>query len=354
MAISTLIKGTGSYIPERTTTNESFISNHFFNNEGVEINEPNVSIIEKFSAITGIKERKYVDSEWVTSDMAYSAAKKAIADAQVNPEIIDYIVVAHNYGDIKHDAFQSDMVPSLASRVKNLLQIENTDCVAYDILFGCPGWLEAVIQMNAYIKAGMAKTCLVIGSEALSRVIDQHDRDSMIYSDGAGAAILQRSETGGGIIAHATQTHTKEEAHFIYADKSYQKQEKNNRHYIKMYGRKVYNFALKNVPLAMKNCLEKSGVSIDQVKKVFIHQANEKMDEAICERFFKLYDQPAPPNIMPMSIAKLGNSSVATIPTLLDLVLKAKMEDHQVNQGDHVIFASVGAGMNINAMVYQF
>lgn len=354
MSTSVNIIGTGSYIPENTTTNESFISNRFFNIDGAEIKESNKAIIEKFTAITGIRERKYIDSGWVTSDMAFAAAKKAIASAAINPESIDYIVVAHNYGDVKVDSMQSDMVPSLASRVKHLLQIENPGCVAYDILFGCPGWLEAVIQMNAYIKSGMAKTCLVIGSEGLSRVIDQHDRDSMIYSDGAGAAILQGSENTGGIIAHATETHTKEEAHFIHFDTSYQKQEKNTRHYIKMYGRKVYNFALKNVPLAMKNCLDRSNVSIDQIKKVFIHQANEKMDEAICQRFFKLYDREMPENVMPMSIGELGNSSVATIPTLLDLVLKAKMEGHKIEPGDHVIFASVGAGMNINAVVYRF
>jgi 3-oxoacyl-[acyl-carrier-protein] synthase-3 len=272
----------------------------------------------------------------------------------VNPEEIDYIVVAHNYGDVKYDSIQSDMVPSLASRVKHLLQIENPKCVAYDILFGCPGWLEALIQMNAYIKAGMAKTCLVIGAEGLSRVIDQHDRDSMIYSDGAGAAVLQASDTEGGIIAHSTETHTKEEAHFIHFDKSYEKLENSVRHYIKMYGRKVYNFALTNVPLAMKSCLDKSGVAIDQIKKIFIHQANEKMDEAICERFYKLYNREVPENVMPMSISELGNSSVATIPTLLNLVLKSKMKGHKVESGDHVMFASVGAGMNINAIVYQF
>lgn len=354
MSNSVKIIGTGSYIPGYTATNESFISNRFYNIDGAEIEGSNTDIIEKFKAITGIKERKYADPKLVTSDMAFFAANQALKDTEVNPEEIDYIVVAHNYGDVKHDSIQSDMVPSLASRVKHLLQIENPNCVAYDILFGCPGWLEAIIQMNAYIKAGMAKTCLVIGAEGLSRVIDQHDRDSMIYSDGAGATILQKSETEGGIISHATETHTKEEAHFIHFDKSYQKLENSVRHYIKMYGRKVYNFALKNVPLAMKKCLDNSGVPIDQIKKILIHQANEKMDEAICERFYKLHDREAPDNIMPMSIGELGNSSVATIPTLLDLVLKSKMKDHKVEKGDYVLFASVGAGMNINAVVYQF
>ncbi len=121
-----------------------------------------------------------------------------------------------------------------------------------------------------------------------------------------------------------------------------------------MYGRKVYNFALTNVPLAMKSCLDKSNVAIKDIKKIFIHQANEKMDEAICQRFYKLYDMEMPKDIMPMSIGELGNSSVATIPTLLDLVYNNKMKDHKIEKGDHVVFASVGAGMNINAVVYQF
>ncbi len=80
-------------------------------------------------------------------------------------------------------------LPSLATRVKNHLQIKNPKCVAYDILFGCPGWVEGVIQAYAFIKSGIAKKCLVIGAETLSRVVDPHDRDSMIYSDGAGACM---------------------------------------------------------------------------------------------------------------------------------------------------------------------
>ncbi len=348
------ITGTGSYIPSNTTANEAFTSNEFLNEDGSEIKDSNPIIIEKFTAITGIHSRKYAEKNIVTSDMAFFAAEKAIADAKIDPETIDYLIVAHNYGDVKFGTIQSDMVPSIASRVKHLLQIENPKCVAYDILFGCPGWLEAVIQSNAFIKSGLARKCLVIGAESLSRVIDQHDRDSMIYSDGAGAVVVESVSSEGGVIAHETSTHTKDEAHFIYFDTSNLKEEKSARHYIKMYGRKVYNFALKNVPLAMKSCLDASGVSIKDIKKIFIHQANEKMDEAICQRFYELYDMEVPPNVMPMSIAELGNNSVATIPILLDLVLKKQMKNHDVSEGDYVMFASVGAGMNINAVVYQF
>ena len=104
----------------------------------------------------------------------------------------------------------------------------------------------------------------------------------------------------------------------------------------------------------MKDCLDESGIAIDDVKKIFIHQANEKMDEAIVSRFYKLYDKTMPTDIMPMNIYKLGNSSVATIPTLFDVVRKGKLENHAVKKGDVVIFASVGAGMNINAIVYKY
>ncbi|RYZ21554.1 MAG: ketoacyl-ACP synthase III, partial [Chitinophagaceae bacterium] len=101
--------------------------------------------------------------------------------------------------------------------------------------------------------------------------------------------------------------------------------------------------------------LDKSGVEIGSLKKVFIHQANEKMDEGIIKRFYKLYEQQeTPPAIMPMSIHWLGNSSVATVPTLYDLVRKGQVEGHELNKGDVIMFASVGAGMNVNAVCYRF
>jgi len=103
----------------------------------------------------------------------------------------------------------------------------------------------------------------------------------------------------------------------------------------------------------MASCLDKSGIDISQVKKVLIHQANEKMDEAIIHRFFKQYKQSPPEGIMPMSIHKLGNSSVATVPTLYDLIVNGELEGQNLNKGDVIIFASVGAGMNINAICYR-
>lgn len=348
------ITGTGSYIPDVIEKNENFYEHTFLNSDGSVINSTNEVIVEKFKAITGIGERRYVDDSLNTSDIAFYAAQCAINDANVNPEELDYIIVAHNYGDVKHNVEQSDTVPSIASRVKHLLAIKNPKCVGYDMLFGCPGWIESVIQANAFIRAGIAKKCLVIGAETLSRVVDKYDRDSMIYSDGAGAVIIEATDEDGGIIAHDTATFTLDEAHFIYFGETFNQEIDDKRRYIKMYGRKIYEFALSNVPAAMKSCLEDSGINIKDIKKILIHQANEKMDEAIVQRFYKLYGMKMPEGIMPMTIDKLGNSSVATVPTLYDMILKGELEGHSINKGDIILFASVGAGMNINAIVYKY
>jgi 3-oxoacyl-[acyl-carrier-protein] synthase-3 len=115
----------------------------------------------------------------------------------------------------------------------------------------------------------------------------------------------------------------------------------------------VYEYAMKHVPDAMKECLDKAGIDIKDLKKVFIHQANEKMDEGIIKAMYKLYGTTAPKDIMPMSIHTLGNSSVATVPTLFDMVRKNKMPEHALSPGDVILFASVGAGMNINAVCYR-
>ena len=351
-----VITGTGSYIPTIKKENNKFTSNRFLNADGTPFNSCNTEIIEKFKSITGIVERRYAEHDYNASDLGFFAAKNAIENANIDPETIDYIILAHNFGDVNKSGIQSDIIPSLATRVKHLLQIENPNCIAYDILFGCPGWVEGVIQAQAFIKAGIAKKALVIGAETLSRVIDKHDRDSMIYSDGAGACIVESSENGvdTGILGHASQTFSKDEAYHLFFGNSYDKNKDENVRYIKMHGRKIYEFALTHVPKAMKTALDKSNIEIDEVRKVFIHQANEKMDEAIIKRFYRLYKKPVPKDIMTMSIHKLGNSSVATVPTLLDLVLKGEIEGHDLQKGDIFILASVGAGMNINAIVYRY
>ena len=348
------ITGSGSYVPEIRVKNTDFGNHVFLNEDGTPFAYSNEVVIDKFKSITGIQERRYAEPHLTSSDLAFFAAEKAIKSANIDPETIDYIILAHNFGDVKPNAIQSDTVPSLATRVKHKLQIKNPKCVAYDILFGCPGWIEGVLQANAFIKSGMAKRCLVIGAETLSRVVDKHDRDSMIYSDGAGASILEACDDNEGLLSYESATFAYDEANYLYFGNSFNKDLDSDVRYIKMHGRKIYEFALSQVPQAMKSCLDKSGIPIGDIKKVLIHQANEKMDEAIVHRFYKLYHQEMPDKVMPMSITLLGNSSVATIPTLFDLLVSNKIEGQKLHKGDVIIFASVGAGMNVNAFVYKY
>jgi 3-oxoacyl-[acyl-carrier-protein] synthase-3 len=354
-----IITGSGCYIPEIVITNNHFSAIEFYSENGVVIDRPVAEIVDKFSKITGIEERRYADQDMLASNMATAAAVIAIADSGIDPETIDQIIVAHNFGDISSDcAIQTDIVPSLASRVKRDLGISNPDCIPHDLIFGCPGWLQGLIHADAYFKAGMAATALIVGTETLSRVIDKHDRDSMIFSDGAGACILQyqpEETPGQGILSAKVRSDCKEETGYIRLDGTHNPATNQDTRYIKMKGRKVYEYALRYVPAAMKACLDASGYGIKDLKAIFIHQANEKMDEAIAKAFYELYGiSEVPAGVLPMCIQWLGNNSVATIPTLFDLVRKSNMPGHQLNKGDLIMFASVGAGMNINAVCYGY
>jgi len=355
-SIQSVITGSGSYIPELIVSNKDFIQTAFFDSSGTPINKKNEEIIEKFKQITEIEERRYITDDLVLSDIAYFAAIDALLSSDSDKESLDYIIVAHNFGDVRKENKRSDLVPSISSRVKHKLRIKNPHTVAYDITFGCPGWLQAVIQADYYLKSGDAKRILVIGAETLSRISDPHDRDTMLYSDGAGAVIIEAMEgtINTGILTHKSRSDTFEEAYLLSMKKSFDPNSGIDDLFLKMNGRKLYEYALKTVPLVIKECIQKSGIQIDEIKKILIHQANAKMDEAILKRLFDLYDKKEiPEKIMPMTISWLGNSSVATLPTLYDLLLKGKIKGQSLKSGEVILFASVGAGMNINSMLYR-
>ncbi|WP_129717096.1 3-oxoacyl-ACP synthase III family protein [Pedobacter sp. SYP-B3415] len=350
-----VISGTGSYIPEQVISGQHFMNASFFEN-GSRIEKENAEIIQKFSDITDIVERRYVQDNQLNSDIAVTAAQAAIDDAGIDPESLDYIIFAHNFGDMKPGGNRIDQLPALAAKVKDALGIKNPDCIGYDILFGCPGWVQGAIQARYYIESGDADRVLVIGSETLSRVVDPHDRDSMIFSDGAGAVIFQAVEDSkAGILAHRAQTYAVDYASLLTMGKSCCPIDPNDNYYMKMNGRKLYEFAVTTVPGVVKQALDKAGLHITDIKMVLIHQANGKMDHAIMKRLFRLYGLDSmPENLTPMTISWLGNSSVATIPTLLDLVRHGRVDNYQISEGDVVVFASVGAGMHINAFVHRF
>ena len=347
-----IITGTGSLIPSVKVLNRQFLENDFYGADGTKITKPTADIVDKLQEITCIRERRYVADDLNASDISFMAAESALDG--IDRESLDYIIVAQNFGDVAADNLKSDMVPTIAARVKHKLRIKNPYTVAYDIPFGCPGWLHGMTIADYYIKSGDAQRVLVIGAETLSRVIDPHDVDGMIYSDGAGAALVEATDEDCGILSHVTRSDTYDKAFLLGVGKSYNPSHEGDELYIKMQGHEIYKYAVRTVPEVVKQSLDKAGLSLTDVKKVLVHQANQKMDEAILARLFKLYKiENIPEHIMPMTISWLGNSSVATLPTMLDLLQRGNLDNHELNSGDVVVFASVGAGMNVNSMVYR-
>lgn len=351
-----IITASGSYIPENIIKNEEFVNQEFYETDGKRINRKGEEIVEKLKEITEIEERRYANKEHLASDLASFAAQNAIDSINADKESFDYIIVTHNFGDMRDDNRQVDMVPTLASKVKHNLGIKNPDTVAYDLPFGCPGWVQGFIQADYYIRSGDAKRILVIAAETLSRISDVYDRDGMIFSDGAGAVIVEatQSEDAVGILAHKSRTDALDYAYLLKMDKSNNPDIDPKQLFIKMNGRKLYVYAISTVPPLVKATIEKAGLDISDIDKVLIHQANAKMDYAMLNRLFDLYNvKDTPKDIMPMTISKLGNSSVATIPTMYDLIMRGKLKGQEIKSGQNIIFVSVGAGMNANAVVYR-
>ncbi len=350
------IIGTGSYIPEQVVKNEDFMQNTFYNKQGKPFAKSNAEIIQKFEEISAIKERRHVTDDLVTSEIGYYAALQAIEQAGVDKESIDSILVAHNFGDVTGDQKDVNFVPSLAARIKHKLRIKDPATIAEDLPFGCPGWLQGVINADYYLRAGAKERVLVIGAETLSRVSDPHDRDSMLYADGAGAVLLEKDNSpDSGIRGHHSRSYTYEEAYFLWMDKSNNSVNNGDESlYLKMKGHQLYKFALQKVPEVIDECLKQVKIPLEKIDKILLHQANGKMDQAILNALFREHSiSPIPPDIMPMTISWLGNSSVATLPTLLNLLYTGQLEDHAVQPGNYLLLASIGAGLNVNALVYQ-
>ena len=357
--VYTKIIGTGCCIPPKVIKNSHFLKYEFFEPSMKRImDKTNEEIIQKFREITNIEERRYIADDQVTSDLAAAAIQDACKSAKIALESLDFIILGHNFGDIELGNIRIDAVPSLANKVKMKLNLKNPSCICHDIISGCPGWTQGMIIADAYIKSGFMKRGVVVGADALSRISDPHDRDSMIYADGAGATIVEGVESDEpiGILSHSSRSDSAPYAGLLNLGKSYNPEYKNpNELFVKMIGHKLYLYAITNVPGVVKDSIERAGLKLNDIKKIFIHQANEKMDEAILSGVFKKYgEKEIPEGIMPMSIRKLGNSSTATVPTLLDLVLKGKIDGQEVQEGDCTILCSVGAGMNINSIVYKW
>jgi len=355
-ASRSIISGTGSVLPELLVPNSHFESSEFYDRNGARIEKSASEVLAKLEAITGIRERRYIPFDQDSLQLMTDASRLAVDDAGLDVNDLSGIIVAHNAGNMVPNSGAFHTVPNLAASLKHELHSTNHDCFAYDVLFGCPGWLQAIIQAHHAIQCDGAEHILVTGLEVASRLLDPHDPDSMILADGCGACVTSQSQASGkGVISYSTFSHAMDDNRIIYLGPSNKPGVEGNC-YFHMNGRAVYKYATEWVPKVIKSALEKSGLSIGDVDLFLLHQANAKMLEAIAVNLAELCD--VPPEVLagkiPTTIDFLGNTSVATIPTMLDLVRKQKLEGFEIREGDVVVMASVGAGMHCNAIVYRF
>lgn len=354
--MKTIIKGTGHHLPERIIENSYFLASRFLDKNGQINPKPTDQIIAKLEAITGIKSRRYINDDEDSVPLMTKASYNAIQDAGINKEKIDGIIVTHNAGNMLPDGKGYHTIPNMAALLKHSLAIKNYKCFAYDVLFGCPGWLQGMVSAHQAIQMKDAHTVLVVGIEVASRFVDVYDLDAMILADGCGAAVVSASnDMDGGVISYATYSHAQEDLSCIYQSSSFNK-EIDNFSLFKMNGREVYKYATIWLPRVIKDALDKASLTASDVSMFLFHQANGKMLHAIANNLAEMYNLK---NLsfdgkIPTTIEFTGNTSVATIPTMLSMIRKNQLGKYHIIKGDIVVFASVGAGMHCNAMVYQF
>lgn len=342
-------------MPELIVPNSDFESRVFYDKSGVQLPKQGAEVTAKLEAITGIRERRYIPPNQDSRPLMTEAAKLAVADSGLDLNDLDGIIVAHNAGNMLIGENTFHTVPNMAAYLKNALEITNHECFAYDVLFACPGWLQSVIQAHQTIENGDAENVLVVGIEVASHLLDPHDLDSMILADGCGAAVLSKSVANKGVLAYTTFSHAQKDINCIYLGKS-NNPDLDGSCWFKMNGKEVYKYATSWVPKVVKKTLDKVNLSLKDIDMFLFHQANEKLNLAIANNLADLYQVGVEifAGKLPTTIQFLGNTSVATIPTMLDLILKGNLEKYEINEGDTVVMASVGAGMHCNAIVYQF
>jgi len=355
MPSSTII-GTGSLLPDVIVPNSHFESHEFYGRDGVRMDKTSREIIDKLESITGIRERRYITADQDSIPLMTGASRLAVEDAGLDVNELSGMIVAHNAGNMLAGTAGFHTVPNLASSLKNALDCTNYECFAYDLLFGCPGWLQGVIQAHQTIQSGDGEHILVTGLEVASHMLDPHDVDSMILGDGCGACVVSRSTSENrGILSFSTFSHAQDDNRIIYLGESNNKDVAGSC-YFHMNGREVYRYATEWVPKVIKDALDKARIDIGDVDLFLFHQANAKMLEAVAKNLAHLcgVTEDTLEGKIPTTIEFLGNTSVATIPTMLDLIRKNKLDGYSILDGQIAVMASVGAGMHCNAVVYQF
>ena len=314
------IIATGSYLPAKVLTNNDLAKMVDTNDEW---------IVER----TGIKERRIINENENTSDMAYQAALNAIKVAEIDPSTIDFILVA--------TATPDSVFPSTACILQHKLGIKGGG--AYDMQAACSGFIYALATADSYIKAGLAKRILVVGADSLSRIVDYTDRGTCIlFGDGAGAVILEASDEAGILGAE------------LKADGSYGPILTSSGHlyngqikgspYIYMDGQAVFKFAVKSLTAIAKELLAKVGMTSGEINWMIPHQANLRIIEATAKMLGTPIDKVV------ITVDRHGNTSAASIPLALDEAVR----DGRIKRGDNLLLEGIGAGFTWGAVIAKF
>ncbi len=321
------IVGWGKYVPQRVLTNDDL-------SRMVDTSD------EWIVTRTGIRERRIAGENETTATMAVQAARQALDGAGMGPEKIDLIIVATATPDY--------LFPSTACLVQDALGASRA--AAFDLAAGCTGFVYALGVAAAMVESGAVQTALVIGSETLSRITDWADRNTcVLFGDGAGAVVLRAGPDDGGILATVLGADGSggnllvlpaggsrhPASHQTVAERM---------HFIKMQGRDVFRFAVRVIPTATRQALEKARLSLDDVALFIPHQANGRIIEARSE------DLKLPPEKVYSNLERYGNTSAASIP----IRLCEAVEAGRLRPGDVVVCVGFGAGLTWGAAVLRW
>ncbi len=321
---SAIIAGVGSFVPERVLTNKDL--------------EQIVDTTDEWIVShTGIRERRILDDDKATLDLAAEASVRALEDAGASPDDVEMIILA---------TFTPDFpLPATA----NLLQAKLgcSKAAGFDLLSGCTGFVLGLTAGAAYIEAGRMDCVLVVAAEALTRVTNWQDRSTcVLFGDGAGAVVLAPGREGEGLLGYALQS-LGEHSDLLVIPAGGSRRPvdeqalREQQHKLTMQGHEVFKLSVRGAPEVAAEALEKSGVAAEDVEWVIFHQANRRIMDAAARRL------GIPEDRIALTIDRYGNTSAASMPITLDYIYR----QGKLKPGDHVLWVAFGAGFSLGAAV---
>lgn len=320
--MTTRIIGTGSALPEAVVTNDDL-------SKLVDTSD------EWISSRTGIRERRLVSPDENTVSLGAKAAQKALENARVSPEEIDLVLVATSTSEY--------YFPSVACQIQGMLRLDNA--VAMDVSAACSGFLFVLNTAHAYLKSGIYRRALLVGTDTLSHLINWEDRSTcVLFGDGAGACVVERQETGvidflqqaDGSMRHVLTCSAATCASPVSESAPFQS--------IYMDGQAVFKFAVKKVPACIRQLLERNCTEAEDIQWYLLHQANRRIIQSVAKRLGQ------PEEKFPINLDQYGNTSAASIPILMDELHRSG----RLKRGDKCVLSGFGAGLTWGAALMEW